>query len=90
MDIRLSPEIAALVEQDMARGGYDSVEEYVAGAIELMHEQEEWFGETLEEERAKLEQSLAEAHRGDVFTEEEVRAKMKAMKAEWIARHQRS
>ena len=74
MEIRLSPETEAVVERDMASGRFASREEYVAAAVESFHERGEWLGESLEEARAKLEQSLAEAERGEFATDEEVRS----------------
>jgi predicted transcriptional regulator len=70
MEIRLSPEI----------------EDYIAEAVATLQERQQWLGETLAEERAKLERSLAEAERGELLSEDEVRQQMRAMKAEWALR----
>jgi putative addiction module CopG family antidote len=86
MEIKLSPELAAVVEQDVAAGRFASVDEYIAAAVALLHEREQgWNGETLDEFNAKLEQSIAEAERGDVMSLDEVREEMRKMKAEWIS-----
>jgi putative addiction module CopG family antidote len=86
MEIRLSPELAAVVEQDVAAGRFASAEEYIAAAVELLHERERGMnGETPEEFNAKLEESIAEAERGDVADEEQVREEMRQMKAEWTS-----
>jgi len=87
MEIRLSPELEAVVEQDMASGRYGSVEEYIATAVESLHEREHWGGETLEEFNAKLEASIAEGERGEVADEDQVRQEMREMKAEWAKDH---
>jgi putative addiction module CopG family antidote len=88
MEIRLSPEIAALVEADVAAGRFASADEYVAAAVALLHEREQgWNGETLEEFNAKLEESIAEAERGDVMSMEEFREEMRQMKVEWASSH---
>jgi putative addiction module CopG family antidote len=87
MEIKLSPELAAVVEQDVAAGRFASVEEYIAAAVELLHERAQgWNGETLEEFNAKLEESIAQAERGELLDEAEVRRRMSAMKTEWLAR----
>jgi Arc/MetJ-type ribon-helix-helix transcriptional regulator len=86
MEIRLSPEIEAVVARDMASGRYGSVEDYIAEAVETLHERQQWLGETVAEERAKLERSLAEAERGELLSEDEVREQMRAMNAEWALR----
>ncbi len=87
MEIRLSPELEAVVQHDMASGKYASIEEYVAEAVELLHEREQWLGESLAVEHTKLEVSLAEAERGEVADEDQVRKEMLAMKAEWAKDH---
>jgi antitoxin ParD1/3/4 len=75
MEIRLSPELAAVVEQDLATGRFASAEEYIAAAVELLHEREMgWNGETLEEFNAKLEESIAQAEHGEVLDEAEAAA----------------
>jgi putative addiction module CopG family antidote len=88
MEIRLSPELQAVVERDMATGRFSSVEEYIAEAVELLHEREQWREESTEELNAKLDEAIAEAERGELMSMEEVREEMKRMKADWIARNQ--
>lgn len=86
MEIRLSPELAAVVEQDVAAGRFASVEEYIAAAVELLHERAQGMNsETPEEFNAKLEESIAEAERGDVMSLDEFREEMRQMKAEWTS-----
>jgi Arc/MetJ-type ribon-helix-helix transcriptional regulator len=86
MDIRLSPKLAAVVEQDVAPGRFASAEEYIAAAVELLHERAQgWNGETLEEFNAKLEELIAQAERGEVADEQQVREGMRKMKAEWVS-----
>ncbi len=85
MEIRLSPEVQAIVEGDMASGRYGNVEDYIAEAVELLHERQQWR-ESDDEFRASLEASLQEAERGELMDEDEVRREMQAMKAEFIAR----
>jgi len=88
MEIRLSPELEAVVEQDMASGRYRSVEEYIAEAVELLHERQQWQGETLEELNAKLDEAVAEAERGELISLDEFQEEMKQMKAEWAKSRQ--
>jgi putative addiction module CopG family antidote len=87
MEIRLSPELEAVVEQGIASGRYRSAEEYIAEAVELLREREHWRGETLEEFNAKLEESIAEAERGELMNMDEFCEERKKMKAEWVARN---
>ncbi len=90
MEIKLSPELEAAVERGVASGRYATPEEYIAEAVELLEEREAWREETLEEQRERMTASLAEAERGEVADEAQVRAEMRAMKAEWISQHRAS
>lgn len=65
MEIRLSPELEAAVQRGVASGRYANVDEYFAEAVELLAEREALFGESLEEQRQKLEASWQEAIRGE-------------------------
>ncbi len=87
MEIRLSPELEALVASDMESGRYTSVEEYVAEAVAMLHERQQWRAETLDELNASLEASIAEAERGDVLDEAGVRQEMHEMKTDWLKIH---
>jgi putative addiction module CopG family antidote len=86
MEIRLSPELAAVVEQDMASGRYRSVEEYIAEAVEMLHERQQWRGETLDEINAKLDEAVAEAERGELISSDELRRNLQANRAQWSDR----
>jgi len=86
MEIKLSPEVEAIVERDMASGRYGSVDEYIADAVDALHERHEWQGESLDELRAGLEAAWQEAERGELMDEDEVRREMQAMKAEFLGR----
>jgi Arc/MetJ-type ribon-helix-helix transcriptional regulator len=82
MTIRLNPELAAVVEGDLASAGYPSVEEYIAAAVELLHERVQ--GQQAEE-LDRFEDSISQADRGDLLDEEELRRRIGARKMEWAA-----
>jgi len=86
MQIELSPELAAVVEADVAAGRFASPEEYVAAAVDLLHKCQALRDETAEELNASLEAAIAEADRDGWLDETEVRRRMGKMKAEWAAR----
>jgi putative addiction module CopG family antidote len=90
MEVKLSPELAAVIEQGLASGRYSSAEEYIAEAIDVLHEREQWFGETLQEQRDGLEHAWQQAERGEVLTLDEFQEDMRQMKAEWMAQRQSS
>ncbi len=85
MKIELRPELEAMIQQDVERGAYKSVDEYVGRAITLLHEQEAWLAEQSSEIRAKIEQGYAAAQRGELVDAGEVRSRMEEKKREWAA-----
>lgn len=76
-----------MVERDMATGRFRSVEDYIAEAVELLHDREQWRGETLEEFNAKLDESIAQADRGELINLDDFVEERQKMKAEWAARN---
>lgn len=68
----------------MASGRYGNVEDYIAEAIELLHERQECLGESNDELRTSLEAAWHEAERGELTSLEDVREEMKAMKSHWM------
>jgi len=87
MELHLSPELEAVVRRGVEAGGYDNAEAYVAEAVELLQELEQDFGEKRKQFERKLAESVAEAERGELATEEEAREEMRTMKSEWSKSH---
>lgn len=71
MTIRLSPELEALVQQDVERGPYKSADEFVAHAVQMLHEQEQWLAENRGEIAAKIEHGFAQAEKGELVDGDE-------------------
>jgi len=40
MEVRLKPELEELIKQDVQRGSYQTVDEFVDRAVSMLHEQE--------------------------------------------------
>jgi len=85
MKIQVGPELEELIKQDVQRGPYKSVDEFVEQAISLLHEQEAWLAEQGSEIRAKIEQGYASAQRGELIDSGEVNAKLDEKKRAWLA-----
>jgi antitoxin ParD1/3/4 len=83
MTIRLKPELEALVQQDVERGPYQSVDEFVQRAVQMLHEQEQWLAENRSEIACKIEAGYASAERGDLLDAEQVRARVSECKQAW-------
>ena len=85
MKIELKPEIEALIKQDVERGLYKSVDEFVEQAVSLLHEQEAWLAEQGSEIRAKIEEGYPAAERGELMDSGEVRARLEEKKRAWLS-----
>lgn len=76
MNVRLRPELEKLIKQDVQRGAYQSVDEFVERAVSMLHEQEAWLAENRAEITAKIEEGYAAAQRGELVEPEEVRSRL--------------
>jgi antitoxin ParD1/3/4 len=85
MKIELRPELEVLIKQDVERGAYKSVDEFVEQAVSLLHEQEAWLAEQGSEIRAKIEEGYAAAQRGELIDSSEVRARLEEKKRTWLS-----
>jgi hypothetical protein len=45
MTIHLKPELEALIQKDGERGPYSSADEFVAQAVQMLHEHEQWLAD---------------------------------------------
>lgn len=80
MEIRLRPELAELIKQDVQRGPYETVDEFVEQAVSMLHEQEAWLAENRAEIEAKVGEGYAAAQRGELVDPDEVRSKLQELK----------
>jgi len=85
MKIHLRPELEEMINQDVQRGPYQTVEEFLEHAISLLHEQETWLAEHGTEIRAKIEQGYATARRGELIDSDQVRSRLEERKRAWLA-----
>jgi antitoxin ParD1/3/4 len=85
MKIHLRPELERLIKQDVQRGPYQTVDEFVEHAVSLLHEQEAWLAEHGSEIREKIEQGYAAAQRGELIDADQVRRKLDEKKRALLA-----
>lgn len=76
MEIRLRPELEALIREDVERGPYQTVDEFVVRAVEMLHEQETWLAEHRNEIETQIAQGYASAQRGELIDGDQVRARL--------------
>jgi Arc/MetJ-type ribon-helix-helix transcriptional regulator len=80
MEIRLRPELADLVKQDVRRGPYSSVDDFIEQAVSMLHEQEAWLAANRLDIRTKIEEGYAEAQRGELLDPNAVRSRLAELK----------
>jgi putative addiction module CopG family antidote len=88
MEIRLRPELEKLVKQDVQRGAYETVEEFVEQAVSMLHEQEAWLAANRAEIRDQIDQGYASAQRGELMGPDEVRSRLAELKRKRSGRQQ--
>jgi antitoxin ParD1/3/4 len=80
MEIRLRPELEELIKQDVQRGSYQTVDEFVERAVSMLHEQEAWLAEHRGEIAAKIEEGYAAAQRGELIDADAVGSRLTELK----------
>jgi putative addiction module CopG family antidote len=83
MTIHLKPELEALIQQDVERGPYRSPDDFVEQAVQMLHEQEQWFVDERTEIAALIEQGYASSENGVLLNPDEVRAHVAEHKRAW-------
>jgi len=81
MTIVLQPEHDQLIAEALRSGAYQSSEEVIKQALELLRERDAWLAEN----RAKIEEGYAAAQRGELIDNDQVRAEMEEKKRAWVA-----
>jgi putative addiction module CopG family antidote len=80
MEIRLRPELAEFIKQDVQRGPYESVDEFVEHAVSMLHEQEAWLAANRADIQTKIAEGCASAQRGELLSPEEARSRLAELK----------
>jgi len=80
MEIHLTPELEELIKQDVQRGSYETVDEFVECAVSMLHEQESWLAEHRLEIAAKIDEGYAAAQRGELIEADAVRSRLTELK----------
>jgi putative addiction module CopG family antidote len=80
MEIRLRPELEALIRQDVQRGPYRTVDEFVERAVAMLHEQEAWLANHRAEIETQIAEGYAAAQRGELIEAEEARSRLNELK----------
>jgi Arc/MetJ-type ribon-helix-helix transcriptional regulator len=71
MTIHLNPELEALIQQDVERRPYESAEDFVAQAVQMLHQQEQWLVDHRSDIAEDIEHGFAQATRGELIDGDE-------------------
>ena len=85
MTIHLKPELEELIQKDVQRGPYNTVDEFVECAVQMLHEQEEWLAAHRAEISANINEGYAAAQRGELTNGDQVREQMAEKKRAWLS-----
>ena len=85
MTITLRPEHEQLVAEVLRTGAYQSAEEVIGRALEMLHSEDEWLQDQKDAIGAKIERAFGQFERGEFLSPEESRADMEKRKARWLA-----
>jgi antitoxin ParD1/3/4 len=86
MPITLRPEHERLIAEALRSGAYQSPDEVIKRALELLRDRDAWLAEN----RAKIEEGYAAAQRGDLIGSDEVNAQMDERKRAWLAEQRKA
>jgi Arc/MetJ-type ribon-helix-helix transcriptional regulator len=78
MELAITPEVEALLERQMQSGRFRDPNELIATALHVLSES---TPDDLLDLEAKIDEGIASADRGELYTEEEARAFLRAMRA---------
>jgi putative addiction module CopG family antidote len=89
MTIRLKPEYEALIQEDVARGAYRSIQEFVERAVQLLHDEEALLHESRDAIHEQIGLGLAQLDQGHGISGEVSRTRLQNKKAAWLEQQQR-
>jgi Arc/MetJ-type ribon-helix-helix transcriptional regulator len=68
MTIHLKPELEALIQKDVERGPYQSVDDFVERAVQMLHEEEALLANDRHVIHEKIERAFGQFERGEGLT----------------------
>jgi Arc/MetJ-type ribon-helix-helix transcriptional regulator len=83
MTVELTPELEALIQQDVSRGVYENAQQFIEEAVRLLHGQGAWLFEQRQEISTKIDQGWESARRGELYSGDSVKEWMENRKKAW-------
>jgi Arc/MetJ-type ribon-helix-helix transcriptional regulator len=82
MTLQLSPRQEHRVTAALRSGGYQSPDDVIDRALEVLHEQDEWLTANRQAINTKIHRGLLELERGEGIPEDELDAHLQRLKAQ--------
>ena len=79
----------SLIQKDAERGPYQSADEFVERAVQMLHEQEQWLAENHADIAAGIEEGYASTERGGLLDLELLRTQIDDRKQAWRNENER-
>lgn len=86
MTVTIRPEHEQLIARAIENGGYQSPEEVIGRALEILRSEDEWIAENKSAAGEKIDRAFGQFDRGEFFSPEQSRDDMGKRKAEWLSR----
>jgi antitoxin ParD1/3/4 len=85
MTITLRPDQEKAIADAIESGAYKSPDEVVERALEVLRAEDEWLEQHKDAINEKIERAIGQLDRGEGIPGEELRARLDARKAAWLA-----
>jgi len=83
MTISLRPEHEKEIAEAIESGAYQTADDVITRALEILRDEDLWLREHKGEIEAKIERGMGQFERGEFFSSDESRAEMQRRKAAW-------
>jgi antitoxin ParD1/3/4 len=84
MTITLRPEHELMISEALRSGAYESADEVIGRALEMLNFQDEWLHKHREAIQAKISRGLAQLDRGEGISGELSRSRLEEKKRAWL------
>jgi antitoxin ParD1/3/4 len=90
MTIELSPALAAIIQERLQSGAFQSVEDVLLDALQVQRERESWLQSNKKAIDEKIARGLAQLDRGEGIRGDQLRDRLEVRKSAWLSDPARS
>jgi hypothetical protein len=88
MPITIRRDHEQLIIEAMRNGSYQTPDEVIGRALEVLRSEDEWLDENKAAINEKIERAFAQFERGEFLSADESKTNMEKRKADWLREHQ--